>query len=130
MTYVGMLALMYADVSRDDVRVKSAMDWASNHWTLDENPGMGDQGQFFFYNIISKCMNALNQETVGTKSGAVIKWREELAKKLISLQRTDPDGTGYWDNRNNRFWEADPVLVTAYSLLALELASGETFVKK
>ncbi len=129
MTYVGMLALMYADVSRDDVRVQSAMDWASKRWTLDENPGMGAQGQFFFYNIISKCMNTMNKETVATQSGAVIKWREELAEKLIEVQKTDPDGLGYWDNTNNRFWEADPVLVTAYSLLALELASGQTFIK-
>ena len=130
MTYVGMLALMYADVSRDDVRIVSAMDWAAKNWTLEENPGMGSQGQFFFYNIISKCMNTMNKESVATQSGAIIKWREALAKKLIEIQKTDPKtGHGYWENKNNRFWESDPVLVTAYSLLALELASGQTFIK-
>jgi len=41
---------------------------------------------------------------------------------VISLQK--PDGS--WVNENNRWWENDPVLVTAYSLLALEFASGIT----
>ncbi len=130
MTYVGMLALMYADVDRDDVRIRSAMDWASKHWTLEENPGMGSQGQFFFYNIISKCMNAMNQETLAAPSGGVINWREDLAKKLIETQKIDAaSGHGYWNNDNNRFWESDPILVTGYSLLALQLASGETYIK-
>lgn len=129
-TYAGMLALVYADVSRDDVRIISAMNWAANHWTLDENPGMGHQGLFFFYNIIGKCMNALNRETLLSSDGKVIKWREELASRIISLQKTDPEtGFGYWINENNRFWESDPVLVTAYSLLALELAAGQTFIR-
>ena len=131
MTYVGMLALMYADVDREDVRVLSAMDWASKHWSLEENPGMGSEGQFFFYNILSKCMNAMNRENISTPSGEVIQWREEVAKKLIEMQKTDPEtGQGYWTNENNRFWESDPVLVTGYTLLALELASGETYIKK
>lgn len=130
MTYVGMLALMYADVSREDVRIQSAMDWASKHWSLEENPGMGSQGLFFFYNIISKCMNAMNRETIPTQSGETIKWREQLADKIISVQKIDPEtGHGYWINENNRFWESDQVLSTAYALLALQLASGETYVK-
>lgn len=130
MTYVGMLALMYADVSREDVRVQSAMDWASKHWSLDENPGMGNQGLFFFYNIIAKCMNAMNKETIPTASGEAIKWREELADKVISIQKIDPaTGHGYWINENNRFWESDQVLSTAYNLVALQLAAGETYLK-
>ena len=129
MTYVGMLALVYANVSREDIRVQSALDWASKHWSLEENPGMGAQGQYFFYNILSKCMNAMNTETLATQSGEVVKWREELAEKLISLQKIDATGQGHWENEQNRFWESDPVLVTGYSLLGLQLASGETFVK-
>jgi len=41
---------------------------------------------------------------------------QELAKKLINLQHDE----GFWVNDSGRFWEKDPVLVTAYSVLALE----------
>ena len=35
----------------------------------------------------------------------------------------DPEtGFGYWVNEENRWWEADPVLVTSYALLGLQIA--------
>lgn len=120
MTYVGLLALLYAEVTREDVRVRSAFDWASRHWTLEENPGMGSEGVYFFYNVLVKALDVYGQELVPRPDGSFVNWREELAKKLVALQKTDPKtGHGYWVNTNNRFWESDPVLVTAYSLLAL-----------
>ena len=39
------------------------------------------------------------------------------ALKLINLQKAD----GSWANENGRWWEKDPVLVTAYSLIALDM---------
>ena len=51
-----------------------------------------------------------------------IRWREEVVRKVISLQKQD----GSWANANNRWWENDPVLATSYALLALEFASGLT----
>ncbi len=41
MTYMGLLSLIYVNVSRDDARIRSAFDWAARHWSLDENPGLG-----------------------------------------------------------------------------------------
>jgi squalene-hopene/tetraprenyl-beta-curcumene cyclase len=120
MTYVGLLALLYAEVGRDDVRVRSAFDWACRHWTLEENPGMGPEGIYFFYNVLAKSLDVYGQELVPRPNGSFLNWREELAKKLVALQKTDSKtGHGYWINANNRFWEGDPVLVTAYTLLAL-----------
>lgn len=122
MTYAGLLALIYADVSRDDVRVRSALDWAAKHWSLDENPGMGGQGLFFFYNVLSKSLGAYGADLVPQTDGSFVNWREELAKKLINLQKVDPKtGHGYWVNETGRFWENDPVLSTAYCVLALEM---------
>ena len=45
-------------------------------------------------------------------------WREEVVRRIIALQSPD----GFWVNENNRWWEADPNLVTAYTLLALATA--------
>ena len=41
MTYGGLKSFLYAGVSKDDPRVKAAVDWIRRHYTLDENPGMG-----------------------------------------------------------------------------------------
>jgi squalene-hopene/tetraprenyl-beta-curcumene cyclase len=121
-TYAGLLALIYANVSRDDVRVRSALDWSAKHWSLEENPGMGTEGLFFFYNVLTKCLTTANVDRIPVKDGKQLDWRVELARKLVATQKVEPKtGRGYWVNENGRFWENDPVLVTAYALLALEL---------
>lgn len=119
-TYAGLLSMLHSNLSKSDTRVASAIDWASKHWTLEENPGMGEQGLYFFYNIIARAMSASKLEEIPRASGADIKWREEVVVKVISLMQKD----GSWINKNGRFWENDPVLSTAYSVIALEFASG------
>ena len=118
MTYAGLLALIYAQVDSQDVRVQSAKDWAARHWSLDENPGMGDEGLYYFFNVLAKSLAAAGDETLTLPDGRTIVWREEIARKLIALQKPD----GFWVNENNRWWEADPNLVTAYTMLALATA--------
>jgi squalene-hopene/tetraprenyl-beta-curcumene cyclase len=125
MTYAGILSLIYADVDRNDPRIKSAMDWSTRHWSLEENPGMGGQGLYYFYNILSKAMAVYGENQVVAEDGTQINWRQELVKKLVSLQKIDDEGRGYWVNEENRFWEADPVLVTGYTLIALQVALQE-----
>lgn len=123
MTYAGLLSLIYAEVGKDDPRIQSALDWAEKHWTLDENPGMGSEGLFYFYNVLSKALAAYGKDQIHTADGQVLNWRAELIRKLVGLQKIDPKtGQGYWVNESGRWWEADPVLVTSYSLLALEIA--------
>jgi len=126
MTYAGLLSLIYADVKKNDPRVESAFDWAAKHWTLDENPGMGDEGLFYFYNILSKSLATYGRDSIPVKGKNPVFWRDALVKKLISVQKVDSKtGHGNWVNKNNRFWEANDVLVTSYTLIALEVALGK-----
>ena len=122
MTYAGLLSFMYAKVDKQDERVQSAFDWSAKHFSLEENPGMGQQGLYYFYHVLAKALAAYGDEVLVKADGTRVAWREELIKKLISLQKVEADGTGYWVNSEGRWWEADPVLVTSYSLLALEIA--------
>ena len=123
MTYAGLLGMIYAELNRDDPRVQSAFAWAVRHWTLNENPGMGNEGLFYFYNVLAKGLAAYGQDRLNVPGGRTVNWRAELIRKLVNLQKTDPaDGAGYWVNEANRWWEGDPVLVTSYALLALEIA--------
>lgn len=118
MTYAGLLSLIYAEVDERDVRVQSAKDWASRHWSLEENPGMGQEGLYYFFNVLAKSLRASGEDTLTRPDGSVVTWREEVVRKLVSLQKPD----GFWVNENNRWWEADPNLVTAYTLMALATA--------
>ena len=121
MTYAGLLSMVYAKVPPNDPRVVSALDWAGKHWTLEENPGMGQQGLYFFFNVISRALTAAGRDTIPGKKGD-IQWRKELVKRIVALQKED----GSWVNNNGRFWENDPVLATSYAILALEFAAGIT----
>jgi len=121
-TYVGLLSMMHTNLTRNDPRVLSAFDYCTKHWTLDENPGQGGQGIYFYYNILTRALSAANIDAIPQPDGSTLAWREALIKKVISRQKAD----GSWINENNRWWENDPVLVTSYSLLALEFACGLT----
>jgi len=121
MTYAGLLSMVYANLPANDPRVVSALNWAGRHWTLEENPGMGQQGLFFFFNVIARALTAANRDLLPGAAGG-INWRKELIERVITLQNAD----GSWVNNNGRFWENDPVLSTAYAVLALEFAAGIT----
>jgi len=115
MSYAGLLSYIYADLKPDDPRVSAVMEWLESNYTLDENPGMGAQGLFYYYHTMAKALTFYGTSTLMTKGGRTVKWREELTLKLINLQHAD----GSWANENGRWFEKDPALVTSYALLTL-----------
>ncbi len=117
MSYAGLLSYIYADLKHDDPRVIAVMEWLRGNFTLDENPAMGPQGLFYYYHTMAKALTVYGAATLETKDGRHINWREQLALRLINLQH--PDGS--WANDNGRWFEKDPALVTAYSIIALEI---------
>jgi squalene-hopene/tetraprenyl-beta-curcumene cyclase len=117
MSYAGLLSYIYADLKRDDPRVTSVVDWLRGNFTVEENPALGQQGLYYYYHMMAKALSLYGTDLLGTKNGRDINWREQLALKLINLQNAD----GSWANENGRWWEKDPALVTAYSLIALDL---------
>lgn len=116
MSYAGLLSLIYADLDEDDSRVKAVTEWLNQHYTLEENPGLGKQGHYYYYQVMAKALNAAGIDTLKTKDGVEHDWRKELGARILSLQK--PDGS--WVNENSRWWENEPELVTAYAVLTLE----------
>ena len=112
MTYAAVLSMCSAKLDRGDPRVRQSLEYLAKNWTVDENPGMGSQGLYYFYDIMARALSAARVEEVGGH-----RWKRELSAKLISLQK--PDGS--WSNDNNRFWESDPVLCTSFAMIVLEL---------
>ena len=117
MSYAAVLSMCHAKLTRDDPRVKSALGYCSKFWTVDENPGMGSQGLYYYYDILARALSVAGVDVLVQPDGRKVDWKEELAAKLLKLQQKD----GSWVNDNNRFWENDPVLVTSFAILTLSL---------
>lgn len=117
MTYAGLLAMLHCKLSRSDPRVRSTLLFLGKHWSLKENYGQGVQGLYFYYYVIARALDAAGVRKLETPEDPAVDWREALALEILSRQRAD----GSWVNSNNRYWEGDPVLSTAYALLALQL---------
>jgi squalene-hopene/tetraprenyl-beta-curcumene cyclase len=120
MTSAGLISLLYAGVDKRDPRVQDAYKWIRNHYTLDFVPGTERKdGLYYFYYAFAYCMAAYGEQTVTDGKGRPHRWREELTRKLLGLQR--PDGS--WINTDSSLWWQDnPDLVTAFSVNALNQA--------
>lgn len=119
-TYAGLLAMVFANIPREDVRVRSTLEWAERNWTLEENPGMGKQGLYFFYHVLTRGLDAAGIESIAQSDGTRLNWKKSVARKILSLKKIDPDGHVYWLNENGSYMESDPVLSTSYCILALQ----------
>ena len=86
-SYAGLLSYIYADLAPDDHRVKSAYRWAIDHWTLDENPGTGQQGLYYYINVLTKGLNVMGKDVIRTRDGKELHWRSEVIRRLIELQK-------------------------------------------
>ena len=115
-SYAGLLSFIYAQLDKSDPRAQAVYEWLRKNYTLEENPGMGPQGLFYYFHTMAKALSAYGINEIPTKNGPV-KWREKLALRLMNLQNRD----GSWANDNARWWEKDPALVTAYGMLTLEI---------
>lgn len=115
MTYVGFKSLLYAGVSKDDRRVQAAREWIADHYTLDENPGLQQQGLYYYYHVFAKALDAYGEPLLVDSQGQSHDWRKDMIAALAQRQR--PDGS--WANEADRWYEGDASLVTGYSLLAL-----------
>ncbi len=116
-SYAGLLSFIYADLPKDDQRVAAALDWLKKNYTLDENPGMGKAGLYYYLHLATKGLAAAGIEQFDTAEGRKVDWPREIAMKVLNLQA----GDGSWVNDTARWMEKDPVLVTAYGVMTLEI---------
>ena len=119
MTYAGVKSMIYAGVSKDDPRVKTALQWIRKNYTVDANPGMPPQvaqrGLYYYYHTMAKTLDLLGEDQFTDAAGVKHDWRADLFAALQKRQR--PDGS--WVNETDRWMEGDPNLVTGYALMAL-----------
>ena len=121
MTYAGLLSFIFADLEKEDPRVQAAYGWLKKNYTLDENPGVGQQGLFYYYHTMAKALSVYGEDFIATGDGKAVDWREQMAVNFVNLQK--PDGS--WINDAARWWENDPILVTAYVLISLNMIAPQ-----
>ncbi len=122
MTYAGFKSYLYADLSRNDPRVRAALSWIERHYTLDENPGLGLNGLYYYYLTFARALSAWGMDRIEVQSPAGPQrraWADDLVAKLASLR--EPDGG--FRAVDDRWMENDRVLITAYALIALQQAA-------
>lgn len=123
MSYAGFKSLVYAKLPRDDARVVAAYDWIRHHYTLLENPGLGNDGVYYYYLTFARAMDAWGAPMVDAimpdGSHESHDWALDLIDALAKLQ--NPDGS--FRSVDDRWMENNPVLITAYAVLALEHAA-------
>ncbi|HET6880373.1 MAG TPA: hypothetical protein VFI31_09470, partial [Pirellulales bacterium] len=115
MTYAGLKSMVFAGVGPDDPRVKAAVEWARKHYTLTENPGLGEAGLYYYHHLFAKALHAIGQDEFVDADGIKHSWRQELIAELGRRQQSD----GSWVNSDSRWLEGDPNLCTGFALLAL-----------
>ena len=116
MSYAGLLSFIYAEMSPSDKRLVEVRKWLSKNYTIEENPGMGMQGLYYYYHIMAKALSLSGVDEVLDGDGNPVDWREELSIRLFDQQKEN----GFWINQSGRWWEKDPILVSCYAMLALE----------
>ena len=125
----GLLGLIYVGAGRDYKPFQAGIEWLKENYALDRNPGMGkdtkDEKQlkeernvclFYYYRSLAKLFDALNEDTFVDKKGTKHSWANELAERIIYLQRQD----GSWCNSSTTMWEGYPPLATVFNLDSLQ----------
>lgn len=115
MTYAGLKSMIYAGVDPKDPRVQAAFKWIQKHYALDENPGMGQAGLYYYYHTFAKALDTMKLKVLEDAAGKKHDWRTELTNHLLSLQKAN----GGWVNPEKKWMEGDPNMATAYALLTL-----------
>lgn len=122
MTYAGFKSYIYADLARTDPRVTAALGWISRNYTLDENPGVGSDGLYYYFVTFARALSAWGTDTIEVRTPSGVErreWARDLVAKLGTLQGTN----GAFTPVDDRWMENDPVLITAYALIALQRAA-------
>jgi squalene-hopene/tetraprenyl-beta-curcumene cyclase len=76
---------------------------------------MGEAGLYYYYHTFAKALDAMGVDEIEDAKGVKHDWRRELAGELAQRQQAN----GSWVNKDTKWFEGDPNLVTAYALLAI-----------
>jgi hypothetical protein len=124
-SYDDLLPLVYETLRPEHQRTQRAIQAIRADYTMLRNPDLtkrygggyegGGQGLYYYYCTLGRVLAAHRTPVLRLDDGSRHDWPRELSRRLLELQRED----GSWVNEDGRWWEDEPILVTAYAILAL-----------
>ena len=123
MTFAGLKSLMFTrESNRDDPRVKAAWGWIQRNYDFNTHPGVGSTAYYYYLQTAASALEAYGEALVPSKdaqkSAEGRRWAADLLSKLSYLQRED----GSWKNDDRKYWEGNPLLVTARAVISMNHA--------
>ncbi|HCT45823.1 MAG TPA: hypothetical protein DF699_11480, partial [Phycisphaerales bacterium] len=115
MTYAGFKSLLFANLDPDDARLTEAMEWIEQNYTIEENPGLGMQGYYYYLCTMARALDEAGIDEINGHN-----WREEMIDKLHELQFV----SGAFKVFESRWMENNDILIAAYALIAIEHAKN------
>ena len=88
-TYLGFKSYLYAGLRADDPRVVAAVNWAKANWSLDENPGIGTDGYYYYIVMMSRALAALGVDTLAV--APLDTFRTTVVVKGLKASTTEAD---------------------------------------
>ncbi len=117
MTASGLWCLLAAGETFEDPAASAALSWLADHYSGSENPVLGDTGYYYYSYATARALRTAGAPALASPDGTLLYWARELADGILSKQHV----TGHWMNSgSDRWWEGDPVVATAFALLAIE----------
>ena len=119
MTYAGVKSLLYCGIAKNDPRIAKATAWLAKNYTVERNPGMGDDrkewGLYYYYFTMAKCLEAIGGEHFIDAKGVKHAWKADITSALANRQQAN----GSWVNPADHWMEGNAPLVTGYALMTL-----------
>ena len=105
MTYAGLKSMIYAGLTANDPRVKAAFKWIRPHYSVQENPGMGQQGLLLLLPHVRQNAGRPEAQRIQGREGANARLAEGASRRVV--QRADsPTEAG--STRRNAGWKGIP----------------------
>jgi squalene-hopene/tetraprenyl-beta-curcumene cyclase len=120
LSYALLSSYLYMELPQNDPRRVAVLNYVTTHYSVEDHPGLGADGLYYYYVMMAKALEmnttAGGSYIIKTPDGAEHDWTVELGQKMISLQQKDGS---FMNSKSSAYWEGDPVLCTAYSMLAM-----------
>ncbi len=115
-TCAGLNALLLAGVDYDDARIRTAVKWLGQHYTLTGNPGMRDpqRGLYCYYLNLAKTLKRLPPIELVKVGGDSQKWQQAIIEAVVERQQS----SGEWSNprESENKYESDSTSITCHAI--------------